>query len=281
MKVRHVCALGVVLSALILAVSCSSGPEPPKVGSPEYYWSAAKETYAAGDYLKTEQHLAALCKTDSQLTARGIAWYLVLTAGMSKGYAELADNFEYGAKANRFNSTAFRRQVNDFRTIASRLALAFAEKYEKFESTYKDPKVTLDFALPQGSVIPSPQLSKIADGLMPQAAILEDTRRNHLQTALLVTITRVVGAPEDMAKTQDTFKGGKAEIPREVFMAEMANILHEDALMYGRTKLDDPKRMEYFANHAQDALKEAGDTKETKALGAKIQKTLKLVKTQK
>ena len=217
MKLRGTGALVVALSALIL-VSCSTGPQPPKVGTPAFYWVAAQETYAAGDYPKAVQHLEGVIKTDNEYTARAYPWYLVLEAGMARGYAELAENFEYGAKANRGNPTPFRRQMNDYRTMSSRLSLSLAEAFEKFEKTNTDARVPLAFAYPTGSPFPSSHLQKIAAGQMPQPAIVEDLRRSHLQTSVLMTATRVVGAPDDTAKTQEVFKSPDASVPaRGVF----------------------------------------------------------------
>ncbi len=278
MKLRGFGALAVALSALI-SVSCSTGPQPPKVGTPAYYWTAAQETYAAGDYLKTDQHLENLIKTDNEYTARAYPWYLVLNAGMARGYAELADNFEAGAKANRGNPIPFRRQMNDDRTIASRLSLSFAEAFQKFEAASKDAKtVSLAFAYPKGSAFPSAQLQKIANGQILTSAVIEDLQRSHVQTSVLLETTRVVGAPDDTAKTQDVLKAESAEIPREVFMTEMANFLHDSAKLYAPAKLSDPRRLEYFANRALEVLKTVPETKETQDLSGKIQKTLKLAK---
>ncbi len=279
MKLRGTGALVVALSALIL-VSCSTGPQPPKVGTPAFYWTAAQETYAAGDYLKAVQHLEGVLRSDNEYTARAYPWYLVLEAGMARGYAELADNFEYGAKENRGNPTPFRRQMNDYRTVASRLSLSFAEAFEKWEKAATDAKVPLAFAFPTGSSFPSAQLQKIASGQMPQPAILEDLRRSHLQTVVLLTATRVVGAPDDTAKTQEIFKGPDAGVPRDVFITEMANFMHDAAKLYTPKKLNDPNRLEYFATHAMDALKPLPETKESKALIANIQKTIKQAKSE-
>lgn len=275
--VRALLLFAMVLAGLALT-SCSTGPEPPKLGTPAYYWSAAKETYAAGDYQKTIEHLESLCKTQSQFTPRAQPWFLVMTSGMARGYMEMADQFEFGSRANRGNPTPFRRQMTDFRTYASRMALQSGQVFEEFEKTNKDPKITLDFAFPTGSAIPSPELAKIGNGQMPPPAIMEDMRRQQLKTAVLLETCRTVGAPDDTAKAQEIFKTVPAQIPREVFLQEMAQIMYDEALLFGRTKLDQPERVKFFASHALDILKSLPETKDTKTLQGKIQKTLKQVK---
>ncbi len=64
------------------------------VRTPDFYWSAARETWAAGDYLKTSDHLDHLLSSTNAYTARAIPWSLVLTAGtLAAGYMELADDY--------------------------------------------------------------------------------------------------------------------------------------------------------------------------------------------
>ncbi len=275
--VRTLSVLAVVVFCFV-STSCSSGPEPPKPGSPAFFWAAAKETYAAGDYQQTIQHLYSVCKTQNEFTAKAQPWYLILTSGMTRGYVELADTFEIGARANRANPTPFRREMTQYRTFASRLALQFAEAFENMEKNYKFGAVTLDFPFPTGSAIPTPQLSRIGKGEIPGGAVLDDIRRSTLQTYVLLETCRAVGAPDDTAKAQEAFKSGSAQVPRDVFYLEMARNLNDQSQMFSRAKLDQPERLKLFNTHALDVAKTLPETKDSKALIGKIEKSLKLVK---
>lgn len=277
MKALTVSILAIVIGGLFM-MSCSGGSEAVKVGTPAFYWSGAKETYAAGDYVKTIEHLENLAKTQNEYTSRALPWQLILTSGMARGYIELADNFEYGARANRPNATAFRRQMTAFRAYANTLALQFAHAYQEFLKN-QDPQVVLDFPFPTGSPLPPPQLAKIGGGEILSPAIVDDVRRAHLQTSVLLEACRAVGAADDVAKSQAIFKAGPAQVPREVFLLAMADSLHEHAKLYSRTKLDQPNRVELFATQSLETLKQIPSTKETKALADKVQKTLKSAKT--
>ncbi len=278
MKAQAFSILAIVSSGLMMMMSCSTGSDSVKVGTPAYYWSGAKEAYAAGDYAKTTEHLENLARTQNEFTARAMPWELILTAGMARGYMELADNFEFGAKANRANAAAFRRQTTAFRTYANTLALQFAHTYQEFQKN-KDPQVPLDFPFPTGSPISSPQLTKIGSGEILSPAIVDDVRRAHLQTSVLLEACRAAGAPDDVAKSQEIFKTSPAQVPREVFLLAMADSLHEQAKLYTRAKLDQPNRVEFFATQSLEALKQVPESKATKALADKIQKTLKAAKT--
>ena len=59
---------------LFTLTSCA-GPAGVRVGTADFYWSAAKETYAAGDYSKTADHLEHLVEGHNAYTGRAIPWY--------------------------------------------------------------------------------------------------------------------------------------------------------------------------------------------------------------
>ena len=40
-------------AVLLLTLTSCAGPTTAAAGSPEFYWNAARMTYAAGDYMKT------------------------------------------------------------------------------------------------------------------------------------------------------------------------------------------------------------------------------------
>src|SRR5690242_5109016 len=120
-----------IIVALLGLSSCSSGPATARVGSPVFFWYAAKETYAAGDYVKTADHLDHLIATQNEYTARAVPWSLVLTSGMAAGYMELADHYVAGARVNKANAFTFRRKASDYRTMANPLVLRFAQNVDK------------------------------------------------------------------------------------------------------------------------------------------------------
>src|ERR1039457_3338635 len=90
-------ALFAVVSVFLALYSCS-GPVAPRPGTPGFYWMAAKETFDAGDYAKTDEHLDnLLSKDDDEYAARALPWSLVLKSGMADGYID--------RKSTRLNSS--------------------------------------------------------------------------------------------------------------------------------------------------------------------------------
>ena len=61
----------------------------------------------------------------------------------------------------------------------------------------------------------------------------------------------------------------------------MATELHDLGQIYGCTKLDEPQRLEFFLTHSMDTLKPLPESKDTKALTAKLEKALKAFKVKK
>src|ERR1035437_1243383 len=141
-----------VVGLLAAGTSCSSsGPQPPQPGTPAFYWAAARETYGAGDFIKTSENLQRILVSENDFTARARAWDTVISAGLAQGYIELADTWESGARANRADPTPFRKQVSALRSLASAAAIQFAENAHKMVGADKDPNILLAFAYPTGA----------------------------------------------------------------------------------------------------------------------------------
>ena len=271
--------MAAVLSAIsvnLILISCSgdSGPQP---GTPAFYWSAARETFGAGDYLKTIDNLDKIVAGENEFTARARPWLLVLTSGMSRGYGELADRFEAGARANKSDPSGFRRNTSTYRNQASRLSLRFAEVFGDFQKS-KDDTVPLAFPYPTGSANPPLLLTKVASGISPTTADVEAAQKQNVVRGVLLAACAAAGAPDDPAKTQEILKAAGAKVPRAAFVTAMASALYDQSQLFSRQKLDDPEKMKILCSRAQEALKSIPESKETKELSGKIEKTLKAAK---
>ena len=151
---RVAAAVSAALS-LVSFTACSTAPtQSANSRTPAFYWSAAAETFAAGNYAKTADHLQRLVESDNEYTARAIPWYLVVTSGMARGYTELADRYATGARFNRANALALNRTASQYRTSAGGLALRFAQDVDRLQ---RGPlgKVPLAFPMPKGSAVSS------------------------------------------------------------------------------------------------------------------------------
>ena len=268
-----------VLVLLLAATSCSTGPTPPQPGTPGFYWGAARETWRAGDILKTNDNLQELTDNQTEFTGRARAWEVVSLAGTVRGLAELADAYEAGARANRNNPTPFRKQVYTLRQLAASTSLALTETVHGFLEQEKDPQTALDFDYAVGSAQEPPGVKKIYDGMILQDAEADSLQTAMLQRGVLLTLCDFVNAPDDPAKTLEVFNAGNVKVPREVFLLAAARALHKASDLYVPTRLDNPVKLKALCQQALDALNAIPQTKDTKALADKIQTALKKVKT--
>jgi hypothetical protein len=267
-----------LLSAFLICLSCSTGPKAPEKGTPAFFWQAARETYAAGDYVKTLEHLDHVVATDNEFTARALPWSMVLTSGLAAGYMELADDYVIGARMNKSDPSGFRRTVTDSRGTANRLALQFADNFAKLQKMKDDP-VTLAFVAPKGSGAQVAMGNKVTNGIALAPADAEMLQKRMLERGVVLAAARAAGNPDDSAKTAELLKTGEAKIPRSTFLMAMTQSLYEESQLYVSTKLDQPQKLEILCQRAREAVKTLPDSKDTKDLSARIDKALKKKKT--
>jgi len=271
---RKLSSFGIAAFSLI-AVGCSSGPEPPKPGSPAFLWSAAKTTYAAGDFLQATQNLTQLAASDSEFATRSMPWAIMVSAGVAQGYRELADNYDAGAKANRANPTPFRRQAYAFRSQGSAAAMQCTEAVHKLLAGNPPETIALELGYPNGSAAEPVQLQRVSKGMLVPAAELEALQQAMVKRGVLLSVTQNVAGAADPAKAAEVFKQGEVKVSRAAFLQATAKALVELSDLFGSQKLDRPDRVTLLCNEAEQALKSIPATKETKDLMGRIAKMRK------
>jgi hypothetical protein len=263
-------------SATLTLTSCG-GENGPRAGTPGFDWAAAKQTAAAGDYAKTLDNLERITTTENEYTARARAWLLILSSGMARAATDMSDRFEAGARANKADSS-FRRNMTTYRSQASSLSLRFAQAFGDFQKS-KDDTVPLAFGFPNGSANPPFVMSRIANGIMPAPGEIDIAQKQNVERGILLATCAAAGAADDPAKTQQIMKAPDPKVSRATFVTAMASALFDQSQLFGRQKLDDPDKMKLFCKRAQDALKTVPESKATKELNARIEKTLKTSKS--
>ena len=277
MKLRVASILTPILVLCALS-ACSSGPAPPEKGSPAWLWAAAKGSYSAGDWVKCTEQLSNLTSGSSDFAEKARPSELLVLGGMADGYIQLADGYELGVRSNKSNPSQFRKAISEYRNQANRIALAFAEKYAKFQKESKGDTVTMELAFPKGSsALPIP-LGRIQTGIAipePEAA---DLQTKMISRSVVLAACDAVDAAGDPAKGADAFKSGSAVVPRAKFAAYLAGDLFKFSRIYTPTKLDLPDKEKYFLTAAADAATKMPDGKEKKELVAKIDVAKKKLK---
>jgi hypothetical protein len=268
-----------VLAVLWACTSCSTGPQQAAPGTPAFIWGAAKQTYKTGDFRKTSENLMQLVRTESEFTAQARPWAAVISAGIAQGYLDLAQAYEAGARANRANPTPFRKQISMFHSLASASALEFAEEAHILLDKDKDAAVTLACDYPTGSLSEPANIRKVSTGMLMQDSETDLLINAMLQRGVIRTVGQVTGTPEDTAKTLELFKAGEPKIARPTFFYGIAKSLYDISDLYTSNKLDQPQRLKLLCQQALDVLATVPETKDTKALTAKIHVALKKLRS--
>jgi hypothetical protein len=253
-------------------ISCATGPAP---NTPPWFWQAAQDTYRMGDYLKAIDHLEPLIAPGGEFTERAQPFRLVLTAGLARGYMDLAEAFEAGARMNERAATEFRRRMNVYRSQANRRAMNFAESFLAFEKAGPGASIPIAFPYPSGNPLPVAELTKAGQGIALSETELATAERRAVERAILMTACTAVGAEDDTAKAQQVFSGQNVTVPKETFLLAMAKQLHALSQLYTPAKMNEPDKLKLLNERALEALRSLPETAETKSLVEKIEKMLK------
>ncbi len=265
---------GLVLLVFVF-LSCATGPSGPAEGTPGWYWQNALTTWEAGDYQKTSDNLEELIEPGSEFADRAQPWRLILTAGMAKGYMDVAEAFENGARANQAASSEFRMHRNNYRTLVNRQVAAFWETLVAYKKSNPAGEIPLAFSYPQGSAVPVAALARVGEGIKLSEAELPSVERQAIQRAVLMTTCRFAGAEEDTAKTQQIFSAGEVKVPKETFDFALAKTLNEIAWFYSAYEMDQPDRLKMLNEQALEIAKGLPENDDTKELIRQIESHIK------
>lgn len=258
------------------ASGCSSGPSSPKPGSPAFFWAVARESYRTGDLVKTNSTLLELAKGQNEFSARAAIWHLVLSAGLSQGYKDLADAYDSGARTNLTSPLRFRNEACALRSLAANTALEFTQVVHDLVEN-PSAKLPLSFAYPSGSVAIPEGIRRVSSGIWLSDAERESVQNAMLQRGVLRTVSRAVGSPGDPARALAVFQSPPVEIAREALLLQMAGLLYEESDLFGPQRMDRPNRRLLMCSEALRALRSLPPNDGSKTLAAQIQETVKKI----
>jgi hypothetical protein len=251
MSVFTIRTLALLVLAALLGLTSCSGPSSARAGSPAFYWSAAKETYNAGDYLKTLDDLDRLIETKNDYTARAIPWSLMLTSGVAAGYIELADAYSSGARVKKNEAVvAFHRKASEYRNMANPLVLRFAQNINQLDQL-PPGSVSLAFAPPKGNFAIPAVLAKISAGIQPSTEDAESALTLAIERNVLLSACLAAGAKDDTAKARQILGHASTITPRATFVNGLAQMLDFDSRLYARDRMDNTEKLGILRKRAE------------------------------
>lgn len=242
------------LAGLTLA-ACSSGGGGPQAGSPEWYWQAAEETYASGDYEKAQQHLKEVADGESEYKEQAALWRAAISGGLARGYMELGNALADAMEEEESLAGVYTVRVQDFRRNARRHAINFTESVGLLRKiAEQQPDVALRFSFPTGSANESPTVAGLREGEKFSEEQINAAIDHTLKRGLLLQTAQMVGAGEDVAKAQGAFESGEAKVPQVVFLQNLGKSLYEISALFGSEQLHEPKIQKVMLDSALQCL---------------------------
>src|SRR4051794_32943643 len=117
----------ILVAGLLTSCGDDKKAAAPKPGTLAYDWYIAGEAYKAGEYHRAMDHLARLAVTNSDYRERAKQWLMVVSGGLADGFAELANDYEAGARTNAAVAADYRKNMREVRNAASDAAMRYAE----------------------------------------------------------------------------------------------------------------------------------------------------------
>ena len=255
MRTRLLTLCAALLLVSILWASCGSGSGGPQVGTTEWYWAAAKETFTAGDFEKAQEHLKQVATADGEHKVQAALWRAMLVGGLARGYMEMATALSDAIKENHSLAATFTVRVQDYRRNARRHAIDFVESVGPLRKIVEaQPTTKLEFPFPSGSATESPVLVSLSKGEKISAAQIDGAVDYSLRRGLLFQAAEMAAVNEDIAKAQSLYGAGAVEVPKLVFLQSLGKSLYDLSALFNDKNLNDPKIAKVMLESALQCL---------------------------
>lgn len=271
-----------VLTFLLTMGACS-GSKAPAVGTPDWLWAAARDSYVAGDYEKAADHLLKIEKQENNpYVERARAWRLLIEAGSANAQVELAKAYGEGWVNTRSEKLSYLRHKQEHLKEARRHSIYLFEGYGPIAQQLSDKPVVLEFPFPGGNAAYVNELDRIYKGLNVADEVKAATSERMMKRGVVRAIDAALTKEDDSAGAQEVLKAGRAEVPAARFLMVMAVSLNRAADVFDRKNLNEPNNQKMFREKAQDAIKrvlelkpDADTAAAAKKLQAEIEKQVK------
>lgn len=236
-----------------LLMGACTGANRPAVGSPEWLWLAARDSYLAGDLDKASDHLERIAKQgNNPYVERARVWRAVIMAGLGTGHLELAQAYSEGWLKTKKN--LYFTQKADHLKEAKRYGIGLLECYD---GCVKQPpeKVVLEFPFPKGSAAEVTELDRIYKGTDMPDALRATAHEKTLDRGVVRAVGAVLTSPDNSAGAQKALQPGRAEVPTARMLLAMGTTMEKLSTVFDRKNLNEPDKGKIFHERAQDAAK--------------------------
>lgn len=256
---------GVVLACCALLACSGSETAGPRVGTPEWYWAAAQETFAAADYIKTQEHLEQVVKSDLEVKQQAAVWRTLILAGLARGYMELGDAYADTAEKNPRMTTQVQNPIQEYRRVARRHAIELTESMSTLRKLIAgSEQVSFDFAFPAGSHSVSAVLTQLKAGQSPPPNQLLDAEKETLKRGILLEASEMVGAGDDVNRARTLFDARPVTVASADFLWALGDSTYTLSSLFEQKRLNEPQVRKVMLQTALDCIGPALEAQDKK-----------------
>jgi len=245
--------LSLGLVALMLAMSCGSGKPQFSKNSPEYLYSQAKEAVAEVKYEKAISLTNDVQQKfpDSEYATKARVLRVVLLAGLSSAYRDMAEAYLEGFDKPGGNSGKLRSTAFDYYRKQKNAALGLSEASDYF---LKDTSATKSYVLecdfPARDVAHNKRLDEVKEGNLLDGEQRRAAEEHEVWDGMINTLSFFVGAAGDRPKAKKLLESGTKTMDRPEFIVRLGRTLLDNQKVFGRPALNDVQLFRQFYDKA-------------------------------
>ncbi|MBM3812254.1 MAG: hypothetical protein FJW20_11555 [Acidimicrobiia bacterium] len=261
-----------VAAALVALSGCGNRDELIK-DTPDYQWTQARESYAAGRHLDAYDHLIWLVRSENPHLAQARSQLLILQSGIARGYLELLDGYQKARPGGA--SKQLQARIEKYREAASEIAFRFAQTYDDLQKSQPSGEIVIPFPLPPGKLAPGAALTKLSSGAELSEQEQEAALKQAMERSVLRAALEVAAGAEGEVEARTAMKQSPARIPRAVFEYGMLVGLHGASELFAASRLAQRHQQSSLLYQARVAAGKAPEGEATSSLAAAVERGIK------
>jgi hypothetical protein len=250
------CFLGILGFLWIgLFLSCGGGGSKVSKDSAEYQYAQVKEAVAEVKYEKAISLTSDIQRKfpDTEYGDKARIVRIVLLAGLSEGYQQMAEAYLAGHEKSFQNAGKLRTTAFDYFRKQKSAALGFSEACDYFMKHYSDQKdYVLECEFPTKDVAHNKWLDEVRNGTDIKAEERRIAEESQLREGLIDTLSAFLGSRGDRAKARKLLEGGSKTLDHAEFMVRLGRALLENQKLFGRSALNEVQYYRQFYDKASE-----------------------------
>jgi len=238
---------------LVLTIGCGGGKPQISKNSAEYLYSQAKEAMAEVKYEKAISLTNDLQQKfpDSEYAAKARILRVVLLAGLSSAYRDMAEAYLEGFEKPGGNSGKLRGTAFDYLRKEKNAALGVSEAADYFLKDTSGAKTyVLECDFPAREVSHNKRLEEVKEGNVLDGEQRRAAEEHEVWDGMINTLSFFVGAAGDRPKAKKLLESGTKVMDRPEFIVRLGRTLLDNQKVFGRQQLNDVQLFRQFYDKA-------------------------------